>query len=334
MKTRIKELKMSEKKRGLGRGLSALIGDSAAQPVSPQDASQEARQEPATQNAAVPAQENTSSSGDGGLTYLGIDQLRPGKYQPRKNFDADELAALSASLEKSGVLQPLLVRPIDGPDGQEDGQYEIIAGERRWRAAQKAKLHQVPVIVQAINDVTALELAIIENVQRADLNPMEEAEGYQRLIDEFAYTQAELAETIGKSRSHIANLLRLIGAPDAVRTALVAGTISMGHARALLASDNAAALVKQIIAEGLSVRAVEKLVGAAKPASGKKSAAARASGGPEKNADTRALEKTISDALGLSVSIDDRGVDKGGAVTIDYKSLEQLDDLVTRLIGR
>ena len=303
---------MSDKKRGLGRGLSALIGDSAAQPVNPQ-------------NPPSPSPPAEIATGDG-LTYLGIDQLRAGRFQPRKNFDADDMAALTASLEKSGVLQPLLVRPVVG----ETAQYEIIAGERRWRAAQNAKLHQVPVIVLKINDVTALELGLIENVQRADLNPIEEAEGYQRLIDEFAYTQAELAETIGKSRSHIANLLRLADAPPAVRAALLDGSLSMGHARALLGIENAAALVKQIVKDGLSVRAVEKLVAAAKPAQG--------GGRPQKmvtkDADTRALEKTISEAIGLGVSIDDSGTSKGGAVTIKYKSLEQLDDLVARLIGR
>ncbi len=315
---------MSDKKRGLGRGLSALIGDSATQPVAPPN---EADAPAAEKAASANTRGGEKDATPDGLTYLGIDQLRAGKYQPRKNFDPEELAALTASLEKSGVLQPLLVRPLAG----EDGQYEIIAGERRWRAAQNAKLHQVPVIVQKINDVTALELGIIENVQRADLNPIEEAEGYQRLIDEFAYTQAELAETIGKSRSHIANLLRLTAAPDAVRDALVAGSISMGHARALLGVEHAAALVKQIISEGLSVRAVEKLAGELKPVTGTKTPAAKPQ---EKDADTRALEKTITDALGLSVTIDDRGDAKGGALRIDYKSLEQLDDLVTRLIGR
>lgn len=323
---------MSDKKRGLGRGLSALIGDSAAQPVAPP--ATQPNETTAAGNAPPPTVPEKTVSAEtaatpDGLTYLGIDQLRAGKYQPRKNFDAEELAALTASLEKSGVLQPLLVRPLTG----EEGQYEIIAGERRWRAAQNAKLHQVPVIVQKINDVTALELGIIENVQRADLNPIEEAEGYQRLIDEFAYTQAELAETIGKSRSHIANLLRLTAAPDAVRAALVAGSISMGHARALLGVDDAAALVKQIIKEGLSVRAVEKLAADAKPSMGAGVKAPSAKP-VEKDADTRALEKTITDALGLSVTIDDRGDAKGGALRIDYKSLEQLDDVVTRLIGR
>lgn len=321
---------MNDKKRGLGRGLSALIGDSAAQPVNPQA---EGDGQASAQKAAPAGTPQAAAQTPGtGLTYLGIDQLRAGKYQPRKNFDADELAALTQSLEKSGVLQPLLVRPIDG----EDGQFEIIAGERRWRAAQNAKLHQVPVIVQKINDVTALELGIIENVQRADLNPIEEAEGYQRLIDEFAYTQAELAETIGKSRSHIANLLRLSAAPEAIRAALVAGTISMGHARAALGAANAAALVKQIIAEGLSVRAVEQLVALGKHGDANKAGSqkSRSNTAAEKDADTRALEKTVTDALGLAVSIDDKGDGKGGAVTIDYKSLEQLDDIVARLIGR
>lgn len=326
---------MEEKKRGLGRGLSALIGDSAAQPVTPKSPAAETATTDTTDTPPASSQATPSQAASGamdGLTYLGIDQLRAGQYQPRKNFDAEELAALTASLEKSGVLQPLLVRPVVG----EDGQFEIIAGERRWRAAQNAKLHQVPVIVQKINDVTALELGIIENVQRTDLNPIEEAEGYQRLIDEFAYTQAELAETIGKSRPHIANLLRLTAAPQAVRAALIDGTISMGHARALLGAQDAAALVKEIIRDGLSVRAVEKLVALDKDGVADKTGSqkSRTKATAEKDADTRALEKTVTDALGLSVTIDDRGEEKGGAVRIDYKSLEQLDDLVARLIGR
>ena len=301
---------MEEKKRGLGRGLSTLIGDTVAQNEAPQNTDRAA----ATQR-------------------LGIDQLTPGAFQPRKFFDAEELSALAASIEKSGVLQPLLVRPLSGASGQ----YEIIAGERRWRAAQAAKLHDVPVIVQDINDVTALEIGLIENVQRADLNPIEEAEGYQRLISEFAYTQAELAETIGKSRSHIANLLRLIEAPEVVRQALMAGDISMGHARALLGVAQAAALVKKIIAEGLSVRAVEKLTAEDKSSGAANDASGGKAGGKnpkQKSADTRALEKTLSDALGVKAVVDDAGGDKGGALHLSYKSLEQLDDLVARLIGR
>lgn len=303
--------------RGLGRGLSALIGDDTPVAVTP--AAETAKAGKAATNKS-----------DGGFTYVGIDELKPGAYQPRKRFDAEELQALAASVQKSGVLQPLLVRPI--ADG-----YEIIAGERRWRAAQQARLHQVPVIVQAVNDVTALEIGLVENVQRADLNPIEEAEGYQRLIAEFAYTQAELAETLGKSRSHIANLLRLTGAPDAVKQALIEGALSMGHARALLGVDakHVAALVKQVIKEGMSVRAVEKL--AADAASQTKSAKSTQMGKPdrvEKSADTRQLEKQLADSLGLSVSLDDRS-DKGGEggdLRITYKTLEQLDGLIARLL--
>ena len=314
---------MEEKKRGLGRGLSALIGDTVAQ---------EPAQASGSGGAQAPAEDSVKAAGQ---QLLGIDQLRPGAFQPRKAFNADELSALAASIEKSGVLQPLLVRRV--ADNKADAAYEIIAGERRWRAAQQAKLHEVPVIVQDINDVTALEIGIIENVQRADLNPIEEAEGYQRLISEFAYTQAELAETIGKSRSHIANLLRLVEAPDAVRRALIDGAISMGHARALLGIDNAAALVKQIIAEGLSVRAVEKLAAADKTqdkTQGKtQSGEGQKAGGKanEKSADTRALEKTLTDGLGVVAQIEARG--EAGELRLSYRSLEQLDDLVARLLS-
>ena len=312
--------------RGLGRGLSALIGDAAAPKVAVNPATLDS-----TPNSTPGAgSDSVGKAAGSGFIYVGIDTLKPGAFQPRKVFDKDELSALAASVEKSGVLQPLLVRPID------DG-YEIIAGERRWRAAQMARLHQVPVIVQPVNDVTALEIGLVENVQRADLNPIEEAEGYQRLIDEFAYTQAELAETIGKSRSHIANLLRLTGAPQAIKQALGAGTISMGHARALLglseaekqSADVIAGMVKQIIKDGMSVRAVERLVAAqaTKP---------KGTGGgdkttTEKSADTKQLEKQLADRLGLGVSLDDKGK-KGGDVRISYKTLEQLDALIARLM--
>ena len=299
-------------KRSLGRGLSALIGD-AAEPAAAPTSSQ-------------PAKNADKAAMTDGLTYLGVDQLQPGAFQPRKQFDEDELSALAASIGKSGVLQPLLVRPLDNG-------YEIIAGERRWRAAQKAQLHQVPVIIQPVNDVTAMEIGLVENVQRSDLNPIEEAEGYQRLIEEFAYTQAELAETIGKSRSHIANLLRLTAAPGVLRKALVAGSIGMGHARALLALEKPAgemaALVKQIIAEGLSVRAVEKLAAAEKKTVQKGSP--DTSTKPEKSADTRQVEKQLADALGLQVTLDD-AAEKGGRLSIDYKTLDQLDALIARLL--
>ncbi len=308
---------MVDRKRGLGRGLSALIGETAKQAID---------------ETATSAASSQSSSGQG-FQQLGIDQLKPGKFQPRRYFDEDELRALATSLEKSGVLQPLLVRPLAGASNAAP-QYEIIAGERRWRAAQIAKLHNVPVIIQDLSDSVALEVGIIENVQRADLNPIEEAEGYQRLIEEFAYTQAELAETIGKSRSHIANILRLTAATPVVREALIKGTLSMGHARALLGHPQADQLVKKIIADGLSVRAVETLVAETKSSNGSKGKSNKTTAASSKSADTRALEKTLSDHLGLKVELADKGDGRGGRLQVEYKSLEQLDTLVTQLLSR
>ncbi|MGB0342650.1 MAG: ParB/RepB/Spo0J family partition protein [Parvibaculales bacterium] len=321
---------MSEKKRGLGRGLSALIGDN---PVSPQPA-QAVGAPPATglsqrdvANSDAANGEAPAANGQAAPTMLGIALLQPGKFQPRRHFDADELAGLAESFKKSGILQPLLVRPLS------DGQYEIIAGERRWRAAQQAQLHNVPVLIRDLSDSEALEIGIVENVQRADLNPVEEAEGYQRLIDEFAYTQADLAEIIGKSRSHIANTLRLAGASAKIRDYLISGALSAGHARAILAHKESEKLAEIIVKQGLSVRQAEKL--AAGKASGENTdTGSKTPKMGEKDADTRALEKTLADALGLNVQIDDKGGDKGGAVRIDYRSLEQLDGLVAVLLAR
>ncbi|MFW2436882.1 MAG: ParB/RepB/Spo0J family partition protein [Parvibaculales bacterium] len=320
---------MAERKRGLGRGLSALIGETTKKALD------EAAPVAAPSTAAAASPQATSGVGNQGFQLLGIDQLVPGKFQPRRYFDEDELRALATSLEKSGVLQPLLVRPLSATDGAKGAaQFEIIAGERRWRAAQLAKLHTVPVIVQALSDSVALEVGIIENVQRADLNPIEEAEGYQRLIEEFSYTQAELAETIGKSRSHIANILRLTSATPKVRDGLIMGTLSMGHARALLGHPQADQLVKKIIADGLSVRAVEALVAQTKSDHGKTDKVTRSSRTATKTADTRALEKTLADRLGLNVSLDDKGDGSGGQLHIEYKSLEQLDALIAHLLAR
>jgi ParB family chromosome partitioning protein len=320
---------MAERKRGLGRGLSALIGETTKKALD------EAAPVAAPSTAAAASPQAASGVGNQGFQLLGIDQLVPGKFQPRRYFDEDELRALATSLEKSGVLQPLLVRPLSATDGAKGAaQFEIIAGERRWRAAQLAKLHTVPVIVQALSDSVALEVGIIENVQRADLNPIEEAEGYQRLIEEFSYTQAELAETIGKSRSHIANILRLTSATPKVRDGLIMGTLSMGHARALLGHPQADQLVKKIIADGLSVRAVEALVAQTKSDHGKTDKATRSSRTATKTADTRALEKTLADRLGLNVSLDDKGDGSGGQLHIEYKSLEQLDALIAHLLAR
>ena len=320
---------MAERKRGLGRGLSALIGETTKKALD------EAAPVAAPSTAAAASPQAASGVGNQGFQLLGIDQLVPGKFQPRRYFDEDELRALATSLEKSGVLQPLLVRPLSATDGAKGAaQFEIIAGERRWRAAQLAKLHAVPVIVQALSDSVALEVGIIENVQRADLNPIEEAEGYQRLIEEFSYTQAELAETIGKSRSHIANILRLTSATPKVRDGLIMGTLSMGHARALLGHPQADQLVKKIIADGLSVRAVEALVAQTKSDHGKTDKVTRSSRTATKTADTRALEKTLADRLGLNVSLDDKGDGSGGQLHIEYKSLEQLDALIAHLLAR
>ena len=314
---------MAERKRGLGRGLSALIGDAA--PV----AAPATKPDDARGPDAMGAPPFADSGSGTGLKTLGIDQLQPGPFQPRQNFNADELDALAQSFAKSGILQPLVVRPVKGkPD-----QFEIIAGERRWRAAQIAKLHSVPALVQPLSDSEALEVGIIENVQRSDLNPVEESEAYQRLIDEFSYTQSELADVVGKSRSHIANLLRLSQATPAVRKLLVEGALTMGHARALLGHDEADALAKRIVSEGLSVRAVEALVGDA--SSVKPNAKASAKTNPrtaEKDADTRAVEKTLSDALGLGVDIRHQG-EAGGTLNINYTSLDQLDSVIARLLS-
>ncbi len=291
------------KSRGLGRGLSALIGE-APQPVEAEGAGAEAA------TASTKAQRPNR---------LGIDKLRPGKFQPRQNFAEDELDALSKSLKSKGILQPLLVRP----SGQG---YEIIAGERRWRAAQRAGLHDVPVIIEELSDQDALEIGIIENVQRADLNPMEEAQALQRLMDEFRYTQEAMASTIGKSRSHIANMLRLNNLPDAVRALVMQNKLSAGHARALVGHADAAALAAKVVAEGLSVRALEKLIAGAR----KSGATSKGKSAEEKDADTRALEKTLSDDLGLKVDIQDQA--GRGQLTIQYKSLEQLDEVIRRLL--
>ena len=306
--------KKAERKRGLGRGLSALIGD--APPIS---------NNPEAGSKAVVSETPVSGAG---LRMLGTDQLQAGAFQPRRNFDADDLKALAQSFGKSGILQPLLVRPLKGATDQ----FEIIAGERRWRAAQIAKLHAVPAVVQELSDSEALEIGIIENVQRADLNPIEESEAYQRLIDEFGYTQAELAEVVGKSRSHIANLLRLAQATSGMRDMLVKGTLSMGHARALLGHPDADALARRIVAEGLSVRAVEALVGEKSGEQIGKKSGGKASKPDAKDADTRAVEKTLADALGLKVDIRHQG-DESGTVTIGYKSLSQLDGVIARLLS-
>jgi ParB family chromosome partitioning protein len=286
---------MSEeaRRRSLGRGLSALF--QAEQPVSAESPDTRA------------------------LRTLPIDKLSPGRLQPRRRFSDEELEALAASIRVNGILQPILVRPVAGGGG-----YEIVAGERRWRAAQLARQHEVPVLIRELDDRSALELALVENIQRQDLTPIEEAEGYHRLIEEFGYGADDLARHLGRSRSHVANMLRLLTLPQPVRAMLEEGALTAGHARALVNAPQCEALARRVVAEGLSVRATEQLANAAKSAAG---AARRPH--PPKSADTLALERRLGLLLGLAVKIEEQG--ESGRLVLSYKTLEQLDDLVTRL---
>ncbi len=281
------------KKRNLGRGLSALLGEDV--------------------DAAVAAAASHSQR------TVPIEQLSPGRYQPRRFFDDTEIAELADSIRSLGILQPILVRAKGGGEGD----YEIIAGERRWRAAQKAQLHEVPIIERALSDEEALEIALVENLQRENLSPLDEAEGYRRLIDEFAHTQENLAKVLGKSRSHVANMLRLLNLPDAVKKYLANGELTAGHARALLSAPDPASMALKVVRRGLNVRQTEKLV---KPKTGKRSQKSRPL---SKDVDTLALERDLAALLGLKVDIKFLG--KGGSLTVHYDSLEQLDDILHRL---
>jgi ParB family chromosome partitioning protein len=247
--------------------------------------------------------------------------LRPNPRNPRKTFIDDDLEDLSNSIREKGIIQPILVRALPGMADV----YEIIAGERRWRAAQRAALHEVPITLVEATDREALELAIIENVQRADLNALEEALGYEKLMNDFGYAQADLAKIIGKSRSHVANMLRLLKLPDSVKQMLADGVLTAGHARALLSVDDPEAVAKRIVEQGLNVRDVEKLGQVETKATTGKAPRAKA----EKDPDTRALEKALEDVLGLNVSIEHGP--KGGELRLKYSTLDQLDDLCRRL---
>ncbi|MCB9982912.1 MAG: ParB/RepB/Spo0J family partition protein [Rhodospirillales bacterium] len=295
---------MDPKNRGLGRGLNALFEDDEADFVSGGGTGAAARRK---------------------RDMVGIDQLEPGPGQPRTIFRDSALDELSESVKQHGVLQPLLVRE----HAEGGGKYQIIAGERRWRAAQRAQLHEVPVIVLSITDAEAFEIALIENLQREDLDPIDEATGYQKLIDEHGYTQEKLAESLGKSRSHIANMIRLLQLPFMVQNFLSDGKISIGHARALITAENAEALVKEVIAKNLSVRETEKL--SAESQGRMQTTKARASkSSPAKDVDTLALEEDISGKLGMRVAIDSRD-GKSGRLSVQFKTLDQLDVLIRRL---
>ena len=282
---------MQAQKKRLGRGLAALIGDDASE------------------DAFI---EDTRS-----LRHMPIELLHASPNNPRKYFSDSELDDLAQSIREKGLLQPLVVRL------RSDGEYEIVAGERRWRAAQKAGVHAIPVLIRELSDGAALEIALIENIQRSDLNPLEEGRAYNLLLEQFNYTQQQLAESVGKSRSHIANTLRLLNLPDSVRKQIEAGQLTAGHARTLVATDSPVELAEQIIQLGLSVREAETLTREASSPRSKKTKV-------KKDSDTKALEKLVSEAIGLNVAIHDMGP-KGGTVTVSYKSLEQLEEICKRL---
>lgn len=280
-------------------------------------------EEQPTRPAAPAAAAPQASASDSGPRSIPIDLVQRNPQQPRKHFDESDLTDLANSVRTHGVLQPILVRPIA------DGRFEIVAGERRWRAAQRAGLHAIPAVVRELNEVEVLEIAIVENVQRTDLNPIEEAQGFQALIDRFGRTQEEIAEAVGKSRPHIANMLRLLKLPDDLQEMVRDGRLSSGHARAILTAPDAHGLAKKAISEGLSVREVERLAQQAKDE--KHGPRASAAAAEAKSADTRALEQSLSNALGLDVIISEKG--EAGEVKISYKSLAQLDEVIRRLRG-
>ena len=296
---------MNEKPSRLGRGLAALIGDMAPIEAPPRSA---------------------DNANGGGPRRLPIEQLIANRANPRRDFDTDQLDELTSSIKEKGVMQPLLVRPAEGPN-----QFEIIAGERRWRAAQRAGLHEIPVIIREVDDKEALELAIIENVQRVDLNALEEAQGYEQLIEQFSYTQQDLAQVIGKSRSHVANTLRLLKLPREVREMVSNGQLTAGHARTLITAEDPLGVAREIVEKGLSVREAEALSQrgvAAKSGSDKAPAATHG----ERDADLVALEKRLSDAIGLKVTVAYKR-DGSGTVQISYKTLEQLDGVLALITG-
>lgn len=292
------------KQRGLGRGLSALMADVNEDAVSGEDA-------PRSPDRDIP-----------------IEKVSPNPDQPRRSFDDTQLRDLAASIQEKGIIQPLIVRLKPGAYDE----FEIVAGERRWRAAQMAKLHEVPVLVRDFTDTEVLEVAIIENVQRTDLNPVEEAAGYNQLMEKFGHTQEKLAEVLGKSRSHIANLVRLLHLPEEVQTYLRDGKLSAGHARALITAEDPAALARKVIKKNLSVRETEKLARAdSNKDSSRPAGKAAGSGQSSKDADTRMLEEDLSAGLGMKVAINHRPGQENGQIVISYGDLEQLDNLCRML---
>lgn len=287
-------------RKGLGRGLSALMADVNLL------------------KGDVESSEKSSISAD---VVLPIEKVFPNPNQPRRDFDPALLEELAASIRARGIIQPIVVRPVG------DG-YQIVAGERRWRAAQMAQLHQVPVVVRSFSDDEVLEIAIIENIQRADLNAVEEALGFRQLMDNFGHTQEKLAEALSKSRSHVANTMRLLSLPDEVLTMIRSGKLSAGHARALIGTPDPLALAVKVVGAGLSVRATEKLV---RTVGADKSGKPKRTGREEKDADTRAIELDLSANLGMGVTIDHDPSGEGGVLRLRYRDLDQLDMLCQAL---
>jgi ParB family chromosome partitioning protein len=302
-------MSLPPKPRGLGRGLSALLGD----------------EDVAATVATPPVGMSAPRAPNRTPLTLPTAHLRAGKYQPRTSFENIEV--LVESVRQFGLLQPILVRPVSG----EPDSYEIIAGERRWRAAQKAQLHEVPVVVRTLDDLDALQLALVENLQRADLSAVDEAQGYRRLIADFNQSHDEIARTMGKSRPHIANTLRLLDLPEAVREMIRRDELSAGHGRALLSFPDPETMAAQVVAEKLSVRDLERL--AAGERLKKVSGGKRAAGAETKSADTRALEKRIEEALGLKAALSQRGGEKT-TLTLEIENYDQLDTVVDRLTRR
>ncbi len=291
----------------LGRGLSSLIADDYSE-----------------HSLNV-----TDEAGQSGLREISLASIQGGKFQPRSHFDEQYIKELAESIAKSGVMQPIVVRPLG--EGK-NIKYEIIAGERRWRAAKLAGEITIPAVVRDVSDQQALELALVENIQRQDLTPLEEARGYQRLMDEFSYTQEALSTTVGKSRSHIANLLRLLNLPSQVKEMLERGEISMGHARALMNAADPIAIAKQVISRGLNVRQTENIVRKGEPKmerKPRKPSARKAANDGSRSADVIALEENLSESLGLKVQIEENGSE--GQIILKYESLEQLDTILQRL---
>ncbi|MGH2343431.1 ParB/RepB/Spo0J family partition protein [Segnochrobactraceae bacterium EtOH-i3] len=309
-------------RKRLGRGLAALLGEINAPPAPAAAPAAAPAPAMAAAAAALPAGDTPDAATARAFRRVPIEHVAPNPRNPRRTFVEEDLTDLTASIKEKGIVSPILVRPSPF----EAGRYEIIAGERRWRAAQAAQLHDVPVLVREVDDREALALAIIENVQRADLNPIEEALGYEQLTTEFGLSQSEIADGIGKSRAHVANTVRLLKLPEPVRAHVVAGRLSAGHARALLTATEPEALAERAVSQGLSVRDVEAL--AADPV--KKAVKRVVRETSTKDADTRALEKRLSDGLGLKVAVEHRPTG-AGEVRIRYGSLEQLDEIIRRL---